>query len=124
MALQDRLEEVYQEHAPALFRFLIRLTGNESETKDALQEIFLRLAKSPLLLHGVASPRAYLFRLGHHLVIDRHRREQTRHRYEDMAHQQRELSVPPESNTGDAAWLQRTLASSLDALPSDQKAVV
>jgi RNA polymerase sigma-70 factor (ECF subfamily) len=124
MAHQDWLEGVYREHAPALFRFLIRLTGNESETKDALQEIFLRLAKSPRLLQGVVSPRAYLFRLAHHLIVDRYRREQTRQRYEESALQERESSAPSESSAGDAVWLKRTLVSSLGALPSDQKAVV
>ena len=53
MAHKDWLEKIYRDHAPALFGFLIRLTGNESETKDTLQEIFLRLAKSPLLLQDV-----------------------------------------------------------------------
>ena len=62
MALQEWLEEIYRDHAPALFRFLIRLTGNESETRDALQEIFVRLAKAPRMLEGVAAPRPYLFR--------------------------------------------------------------
>ncbi|HEY0256036.1 MAG TPA: sigma factor, partial [Candidatus Methylacidiphilales bacterium] len=81
MALQDWLEEIYREHAPALFRFLIRLTGNEAETKDALQEVFVRLAKSPHLLDNVVAPRSYLFRLAHRLVIDRYRREQVRERH-------------------------------------------
>jgi len=30
----DSLELLYQEHALALFRFLIRLTANEAEVKD------------------------------------------------------------------------------------------
>lgn len=124
MALQDWLEEIYREHAPALFRFLIRLTADEAETRDVLQEIFVRLAKSPHLLHGIAAPRSYLFRLAHHLVIDRHRREQTRQRHEESAGQEQELSVASESANADEAWLRKTLGSSLDNLPAEQKAVV
>jgi RNA polymerase sigma-70 factor (ECF subfamily) len=124
MKLQDWLEEVYRDHAPSLFRFLIRLTGDETETRDLLQEIFLRLAKSPRLLDGVTAPRSYLFRLAHHLVIDRHRREETRQRYDDQAHQEREISASPEGHDEDADWIRQTLASSLEALPSEQKAVV
>ena len=45
MTLQDWLEGLYRDHAPALFRFLIRLTGDEADTKDILQEIFSPLAK-------------------------------------------------------------------------------
>jgi RNA polymerase sigma-70 factor, ECF subfamily len=95
MAPRQWLEEVYREHAPALFRFLIRLTGNETETRDLLQEIFVRLAKSPGILDGVAAPRSYLFRLAHRLVIDHHRREQTRQQYDDRAHQEREPYAAP-----------------------------
>src|SRR5476651_2179530 len=117
MALQDWLEELYRDHAPALFRFLIRLTGHEADTRDILQEIFIRLAKSPHLLDDVAAPRSYLFRMAHRLVIDRHRREKTRQHYDDRAWQERDTFARPEPLADDAAWLQNTLASSLDALP-------
>lgn len=119
------LEGLYRDHTPALFRFLVRLTGNEADTRDVLQEIFIRLAKSPHLLDGVAAPRSYLFRMAHRLVIDRHRREKTRQHYDDRAYQERgETFARPEPTADDAAWIQKTLASSLDALPPEQKAVV
>jgi RNA polymerase sigma-70 factor, ECF subfamily len=124
MAAPDRLEEIYRQHAPALFRFLIRLTGDETETKDALQEIFVRLAKSPALLEGVASPRSYLFRLAHRLVIDRYRRQSARQHYEEEAGREGDPGAPTVPNAGDVAWLQKLLALSLDALPPEQKAVV
>ena len=34
------------------------------------------------------------------------------------------MSSPPDPHTDDAAWLQKALDSSLDTLPSEQKAVV
>jgi RNA polymerase sigma-70 factor (ECF subfamily) len=125
MALEEWLDAVYRDHAPALFRFLIRLTaGNEGETRDVLQEIFVRLAKSPHLLDGVAAPRSYLFRIAHRLVIDRHRRELTRQRHEMSAHQEKPAILLPEPLTEDVAWLRKTLATTLNALPPDQRAVV
>lgn len=124
MALQDWLEGIYREHAPALFRFLLRLTGNEAETRDVLQEIFIRLAKTPRLLEGVAAPRSYLFRMAHRLVIDRHRREKTRQHYDDRAYQERASFTHPEPLADDAMWMQKALASSLETLPPEQKAVV
>ena len=101
MALQDSLEEIYRDHAPALFRFLIRLTGNETETRDLLQDIFIRLAKSPRLLDGVAAPRSYLFRLTHRLAIDRHRRDEIRQLYDDRAYKEREPFTSPEPSSED-----------------------
>jgi RNA polymerase sigma-70 factor (ECF subfamily) len=124
MALQDWLEGIYRDHAPALFRFLLRLTSSETETRDLLQEIFVRLAKSPRMLDGVAAPRSYLFRLAHRLAIDRFRRDQARQLYNDRAYQEREPHAAPEPFTEDTAWLQKTLSASLVALPPEQKAVV
>jgi RNA polymerase sigma-70 factor (ECF subfamily) len=124
MALQDWLEGLYRDHAPTLFRFLIRLTGHEADTRDILQEIFIRLAKSPQLLDGVAAPRSYLFRMAHRLVIDHSRREKTRQHYDDRACREREAVARPEPPAGDDVWIQKTLASSLDALPPEQKTVV
>jgi RNA polymerase sigma-70 factor (ECF subfamily) len=124
MALRDWLEEVYREHAPALFRFLVHLTGREEETQDVLQEIFVRLAQSPGMLQGVSAPRSYLFRMAHRLVIDRHRRDQTRRHYEDHAGQEQPASVAPDPVADDAAWVQKALGASLEALPPEQKAVV
>ena len=124
MAVQHWLDEVYREHAPALFRFLLRLTGDEADTRDVLQEIFIRLAKSPQLLHGVTAPRSYLFRMAHRLVIDRHRRETTRREHDDRAYREQAGVADPAPMPDDVAWLQKSLAGSLDALPAEQKAVV
>jgi RNA polymerase sigma-70 factor (ECF subfamily) len=124
MALHDWLEGVYREHASALFRFLLRLTGHEADTRDILQEIFVRLAKTPQLLDGVAAPRSYLFRMAHRLVIDRHRRETARREHDDRAYRELPAFAAPAPVADDDAWLQKSLAGSLDALPPDQKAVV
>jgi RNA polymerase sigma-70 factor (ECF subfamily) len=124
MAVPDPLEEIYREHAPALFRFLVRLSGNEAETKDILQEIFLRLAQRPDLLEGVGAPGSYLFRLAHRLAIDRHRRDQTRQRYEDLAQEEQAPFAAPVAGGADAAWLGQAVAASLRTLSPEQKAVV
>ena len=124
MGASDWLENIYCEHAPALFRFLLRLTGEESETREVLQDIFVRLAKDPRLLDNVAAPRSYLFRLAHRLVIDHYRRDQTRRRYDDHAYQERDTSIAPEPPETDTLWLRETLATALNELPPEQRAVV
>jgi len=124
MTPPDPLEKLYQDHAPALFRFLIRLTGNEAEVKDILQEIFVRVAKSPDMLKKVDSPRAYLFRMAHRLAIDRMRREQTRQHYDERARQEREIHGSAQEADHDEAWQRKLLGDSLSALPGEQKAVV
>ncbi len=122
--MEHWLEGIYRDHAPALFRFLMRLTGQEADTRDVLQDIFVRLAKSPRLLEGVAAPRSYLFRMAHRLVIDRHRREQVRHAIAEQAAKEVPPTADPELLADEAAWRRKSVAASLDALPLEQKAVV
>ena len=124
MKEHGQLETLYREYAPALFRFLIRLTGNEAETKDVLQEIFMRLARDGGPPADLTSPRSYLFRLAHRLAIDRHRRETTRNHYHERAgHEPAAVEAIPPAND-DVAWLQSTLRTVLATLPAEQKAVV
>jgi len=122
--MEHWLESVYRDHAPALFRFLLRLTGNEADTHDALQEIFVRLARSPRMLDGVAAPRSFLFRMAHRLVIDRHRRDETRRQTAERAAQEVPAMVEPETAGSDAIWRRKSVAAALEALPLEQKAVV
>jgi RNA polymerase sigma-70 factor (ECF subfamily) len=122
--MEHWLEGIYRDHAPALHRFLLRLTGNEADTHDALQEIFVRLARSPRILEGVAAPRSFLFRMAHRLVIDRHRREETRRQTAELAMRGISLAPGPELAAGDALWRRQSVAAALEALPLEQKAVV
>jgi RNA polymerase sigma-70 factor (ECF subfamily) len=119
----DPLAALYDEHAPALFRFLLRLTGDEAAVKDILQEVFIRLARDPDLLAGVAAPRSYLFRVAHRLAIDRARREETQARYAQRAQDEGEAVAPPAVDA-DAAWRRGQLAAALAALPPEQRAVL
>ena len=122
--MEHWLESVYRDHAPSLHRFLLRLTRNEADTHDVLQEIFVRLARSPQLLEGVAAPRSFLFRMAHRLVIDRYRREQTRQQTAELASRETALSAEPEPAEGDAHWRRQNVAAALETLPFEQKAVV
>ena len=48
-----QLERLYDEHAQALFAFLLNLTRNETDTRDILQDLFIKLARNPDLLDAV-----------------------------------------------------------------------
>jgi RNA polymerase sigma-70 factor (ECF subfamily) len=65
---------LYYRYFEALFRFLWRQTDDEELSKDLLQEIFSRVWKSRAHLDPRQSLKAYLYRIGHNLVID-HRRQ-------------------------------------------------
>ncbi len=124
MRSRDPLEALYDEHAPALFRFLVRLTGDEAAVKDILQEIFIRLAREPRLLDGVRAPRSFLFRMAHRLAIDQARRAETHARYAQRAQDEGAITEGPRPSGSDDAWKRACLTVALGSLPAEQRAVV
>jgi RNA polymerase sigma-70 factor (ECF subfamily) len=67
------LEQLFNEHACALHRYLLRKNCTPSLASDIVQETFLRLAQMEGVERLLATP-AYLFRVAHNLMIDHHRR--------------------------------------------------
>src|SRR5438046_331067 len=79
-----QLEKLYDEHAQALFAFLLNLTRDENDTRDVLQEIFVKVARQPELLRSARDERAFLIRLAHNAAIDLMRRRSTRARNQEQ----------------------------------------
>jgi len=67
-----------------LFAFLLNFTRDEADTRDLLQEIFVKLARRPDLLNSVKDERAFLIGLAHHAAIDFIRRRGTRQKYHEQ----------------------------------------
>jgi len=59
------LERLYDDHAQALFAFLLNLTRNEADIRDLLQELFVKLARHPDIMQDVRDERSFLLRLVH-----------------------------------------------------------
>lgn len=117
------LERLYDEHAQALFAFLVNLTHNESDTRDLLQEIFVKAVRQPDLLAGVRDERAFLIRLAHNLAIDLLRRRGTRERnYERFAAET--TRVFASSADADEQAFRDRLTGAMEELPTEQRTVV
>src|SRR6185312_6358385 len=58
---EEAFAAVYDRYAPALFRVAWTLLRSRSDAEDAVQEVFLGLARSRGLLARVVDLRAYLF---------------------------------------------------------------
>jgi RNA polymerase sigma-70 factor, ECF subfamily len=78
MAAPLNLEHLYDKHSQALFAFLLNFTRSEADTRDLLQEIFIKLARQPDLLRNARDERGFLIRLAHNSAIDLMRRRGTR----------------------------------------------
>jgi len=116
------LRRLYDEHASALFAFALNLTRNEQETRELLQELFLKLAANPASLGRVRDLRAWLIRLIHHLCIDGHRRHATRERLIEQA--AAECALFAVAADPDEQSFRSALADALGELPPEQRAVV
>jgi len=117
------LERLYDEHAQALFAFLLNLTRNEADTRDVLQDLFVKLARKPELLESAREERAFLLRLVHNAAIDLMRRRRTRDRnYEDLAADS-EMTFAPAADADEQAF-REALSAGLGELPPEQRAVV
>jgi RNA polymerase sigma-70 factor, ECF subfamily len=118
-----KLESLYDLHAQALFAFLLNFTRNETDTRDLLQELFVKLARHPGLLSGVREERAFLIRLAHNLAIDLIRRRGAREKnYEQFAADA--ATIFAGSANPDEQAFQTALSNALGGLPHDQRAVV
>jgi RNA polymerase sigma-70 factor (ECF subfamily) len=117
------LRRLYEEHAQSLYAFLLNLTRDEADTRDLLQDIFVKLARDPALLDGVRDERAFLIRLAHNAAIDLIRRRGTRDKTRDQFATESISPFAPASDP-DEQTFRAALADALADLPADQRAVV
>ena len=116
-------ERLYDEHAQAVFAFLLNLTRHEADTRDLLQEVFVKLARRPDLLDDVRDERAFLLRLAHNLAIDLIRRRGTREKRHERLGKETPSVFAPAASADEGAFRQE-LAAALGELPAEQRAVV
>jgi len=117
----SELERLYDEHAQALFAFLLNLTRDEADTRDLLQEVFIKLVRDKNLLADVREERAFLIRLAHNVAIDLMRRRGTRERTKE---QFAEIVSPfAATSDPDENVFREELSVALAELPEEQRAV-
>jgi RNA polymerase sigma-70 factor (ECF subfamily) len=117
------IARLYDEHAQPLYAFLLNLTRDEADTRDLLQEIFVKLARSPDLLAGIREERAFLIRLAHNAAIDLMRRRGTRDKTKENFAAEIISPFAPASDP-DEIFFRENLAAAVGELPEEQRAVV
>jgi RNA polymerase sigma-70 factor (ECF subfamily) len=117
------LERLYDEHAQALFAFLLNFTRNEADTHDLLQDLFVRISRQPGLLQNVSEPRNFLLRMAHNAAIDLIRRRGARQKSYDRVAQETIAIFASADNTDENAF-REAVSRALDELVPEQRAVV
>ena len=123
MARGPEIERLYDGHSQPLFAFLLNFTRDEADTRDLLQDIFVKLAREPELLGGVRDERAFLIRLAHNAAIDLIRRRGTRDKTREQFAAESSSPFAPASDP-DEQTFRTALAGALAELPAEQRAVV
>jgi RNA polymerase sigma-70 factor, ECF subfamily len=122
MAKELDIQHLYDAHAQALFAFLMNLTRDEAETRDLLQELFLRVVRKPGPIARARNPRSFLLAWAHHLTIDRWRQRAARECRESEI-SGRDLDLFQPAVDPDRRTFQDKVAAALATLPTDQRAV-
>jgi RNA polymerase sigma-70 factor, ECF subfamily len=68
------LDAVWDLCARDLYGLALWRSGSAADAEDAVQEVFLRLARAPKTLARARGPRAYLLTMAHHAAVDMCRR--------------------------------------------------
>src|SRR5204863_7143590 len=73
--LDQALDHMYERYAPDVERWVQRLAGPRDDVDDLIHDVFVVALRRRGEFRGEASPRTWLFRITHHVVRTRRRRD-------------------------------------------------
>ncbi len=78
MATKPDFESLVEQHSGELFGYLWRLTGNEADARDCLQDTYLRAFRAFERLQGFDNLRAWLYKIATNTARTHHTRNHGR----------------------------------------------
>jgi RNA polymerase sigma-70 factor, ECF subfamily len=98
----DAFRLLVEQHSRAIFRLAFRMTGNEQDAEDVVQEAFLRAYKRLSDYEARASFSTWLYRIASNYSLDliRSRRRHEEKRERGSSEERDILEVLPESSPG------------------------
>ena len=116
----ELLRALYDEHGPALWRYVVWLTGDRHLAEDVVQETLVRAWRKPAVLdQSEGSAKAWLFTVARNLVIDGKRSAYNRHEFSTEVLPEREVADHTDALLD--AWL---VSDALTTLSQDHRLVV
>lgn len=123
MPAGDHLERLYDAHATSLYAFALSLTHREADSRDLLQDLFVKLARHPGALNGVHDERSFLLRWMRNAAVDLFRRRQSREHLGEALAEQPATPFAPAPDPDDQAF-RDALSEALCELPEDQRIIL
>jgi RNA polymerase sigma-70 factor (ECF subfamily) len=117
-------ETLVEKHSAEIFAYLYRLTRDEAEAQDCLQEAFVRAYRAYARLERGANYRAWLYRIAGNVTFTHLKRRNREHRRQTALSE----SVADDAGRPGEAALQRealaALADAVEGLPPQQRAAL
>lgn len=117
------LETIYDQYSPGIYRYAIRLLGDDCLAEDCVADTFSRFLKA---LHAGQGPQehlqAYLYRIAHNWITDYYRRQAPPPVELEEDIQASEADLP--ENRADFHLQQQQVRLALRSLSPDQRQVI
>lgn len=114
---------LYDEHAQALWRYALRLTGDPARSEDIVQETLLKAWSHPdVAADPDRSVRAWLFTVARNMIIDEQR--SARRKHETTTADTEKVADRPTPDQVDHTLDRMLLGAALGQLSPDHRAVV
>ncbi len=114
---------LYDEHAAALWRYALRLSGDRARAEDVVQETLLRAWQHPEVTDdSERSARAWLFTVARNMIIDERRSSRFRNEVRSL-----DAAAPPEQAGPDevnSALDRMLIGDAMAQLSAEHRAVV
>lgn len=109
---KNALSEIYDGLSPAIFTVALRITHDRALAEDAVQELFVKLIKSPPA-EDLGKPRAYIFKAARNAALDILRKNPA---HDDI---EKHCDIPAPKNTEYS-----DVTEALYSLPEQQRSIV
>lgn len=90
------LEEWYDAHSDAVFKYICMMTRDYQQSEDLIQETFIRAYRAYDTFERKAETRTWLFRIAHNVTVDYLRKNKPLRMLESFLLNKKDTSLPPE----------------------------
>lgn len=118
----SELERCYDAHASGVFHYLVTFTKTETDARDLLQELFIKLARTNIAT-VLLNEKGFVYRLAHNLAIDWLRRRKARWDSEERLMREPQSGHQLDSDP-DMAVLARHFSEAMQTLPEEQRTLM
>jgi RNA polymerase sigma-70 factor, ECF subfamily len=90
------LEQLFQEHSDAIYRYILLMVNDREEAEDLMQEVFIKALKGLHSFKGESSYKTWLYAIARNIIYDRSRKRKALLAVSDLLHSEKPVELPHE----------------------------